>query len=269
LARSDLYADEHHWGDRAIDLTAHDLPALKARYLVRALPDRGRVVEIGCGSGRVLNTVARHRPHLELHGCDIRTVERPATFEFRVVDPDVPDLPYETNSVDVAILYDVLEHLHDPAASLAAAHRILRPGGHLISFTPLEGQPFSFYRCYRRVLGADLYLDTKEHIQAFSERSLLAIVEPWFRVVDREYAYHFIGHCMDATLFALMKIPAVRRRFWNENPYYVEGETAAGSTPSSFGRVLSVANALAELESRLLRHVRWGAAGLLFTAEAR
>ena len=105
------------------------------------------------------------------------------------------------------ILYDVLEHLPDPAASLAAAHRILRPGGLLVSFTPLEGQPFSVYRWYRRLLGDDLYVATKEHLQAFSEDSLLSMAEPWFRVTDRQYAYHLIGHCMDATLFALHEGP--------------------------------------------------------------
>ena len=149
---------------------------------MHALPEHGRTVEVGCGGGRILNTVARHRPGLDLHGCDIRPIDAPASFEFRIVDPDVPELPYEAGSVDVVILYDVLEHLPDPAASLAAAHRILRPGGLLVSFTPLEGQPFSVYRWYRRLFGDDLYVATKEHLQAFSEHSLLSMAEPWFRV---------------------------------------------------------------------------------------
>ena len=165
-------------------------------------------------------------------------------------------------------MYDVLEHLRDPGSSLTAAHRILRPGGLLVSFTPLEGQPFSMYRWYRRLLGDELYVETKEHLQAFSERSLLAVVEPGFRIVDREYAYHLVGHCMDATLFALMKVPAIRRRFWSENPFYAEGEASA-SAPSPFERALRGANAIAAFESRLLRRVRFGAAGLLFTAVAR
>jgi SAM-dependent methyltransferase len=177
-------------------------------------------------------------------------------------------LPYEASSVDVVIIYDVLEHLRDPGSSLTAAHRILRPGGLLVSFTPLEGQPFPMYRWDRRLLGDELYVETKEHLQAFSERSLLAVVQPGFRVSDREYAYHLVGHCMDATLFALMKIPAVRKRFWSENPFYVEGEAGA-SAPSPFERALRGANAVAALESRLLRRVRFGAAGLLFTAVAR
>jgi SAM-dependent methyltransferase len=268
LARSELYAGDHHWGDHAVDLDARDLPALKARYLVQALPEYGSVVEVGCGGGRILNTVARHRPRLELHGCDIRPVLEPATFEFRPVDPDVPHLPYEASSVDVVIMYDVLEHLRDPGSSLTAAHRILRPGGLLVSFTPLEGQPFSMYRWYRRLLGDELYVETKEHLQSFSERSLLAVVEPGFRVVDREYAYHLVGHCMDATLFALMKVPAIRTRFWSENPFYAEG-AASASASSPFERALRGANAVAALESRLLRRVRFGAAGLLFTAVAR
>src|SRR5262249_9631918 len=149
LARSDVYAGDHHWGTNAIDLSARDLPALKARYLVRALPTHGRVLEIGCGGGRILNTIALHRPSLELHGCAIRPVPAPPTFEFRAVDPNVADLPYDASSFDVVLCYDVLEHLADPAASLTAVHRVMRPGGLLLSFTPLEDQPFSMYRVFR------------------------------------------------------------------------------------------------------------------------
>jgi hypothetical protein len=73
---------------------------------------------------------------------------------------------------------------------------------------------------------------------------------------------------MDATLFALMKVPAIRSRFWSENPFYAEG-AASASAPSPFERALRGANAVASFESRLLRRVRFGAAGLLFTAVAR
>jgi 2-polyprenyl-3-methyl-5-hydroxy-6-metoxy-1,4-benzoquinol methylase len=269
LQGSDVYAADHHWGDEVTDVTAHDLPALKATYLLSALPERGRALEIGCGSGRILNTIATHRPGLSLHGCDIRPMRyEPTAFTFTLVDPN-GDLPYDPASFDVVIMCDVLEHAVDPLAMIKSARAVVPRDGTLVSFTPLEGQRFSLYRFYRRLLGDDLYVTTKEHLQAFSEQSLRALVSSAFTIRDAQFAYHFCGQFMDATLFALLKIPALGRKFWKTNPYY--RETMSGGTGSNrtlFDTLLRAGNAVAYYESRALRHSRFGAAGLLLTATA-
>jgi SAM-dependent methyltransferase len=269
LGGSDLYASEHHWGDEVIDLDAHDLPALKARYLVEALPRHGRALEIGCGGGRVLNTIAARRPELSLDGCDIRPLGyQPTEFTFTVVDPASGELPYEPSSFDAVIMSDVLEHAQDPMAMIKSARAVIRPGGRLVSFTPLEGQPFSFYRIYRRLLGDDVYIRTKEHLQSFSEESLRMLVSSAFTIRDLQFSYHLLGHFMDATLFALLKIPRLRRRFWGSNPYYRETRSSSVETDSLLGSIMRAANAIAYFESRALRRSSFGAAGVLFTATA-
>lgn len=269
LDESDRYATDHHWGDDVIDLAAHDLPALKADYVLNALPQRGRVLEIGCGGGRILNTISAHRPDLVLHGCDIRPLGyEPSRFRFTLVEPDEPDLPYEQWSFDAVIISDALEHALDPAAMIKSARAVVRPGGMLVSFTPLEGQPFSFYRLYRRLLGDNLYVETKEHLQAFSERELRTLVSSEFVIRDTQFVYHLLGHLMDATLFALLKVPALRRRFWRSNPYYRETQSAYASSDSVLGSIIRAANAVAYYESRVLTHSRLGAAGMLLTATA-
>jgi SAM-dependent methyltransferase len=272
LEGPDLYAPDHHWGAKRVNVRAHDLPALKARYLLAHLPTTGRVLEIGCGGGRVLNTIAAHRPLLELHGCDIRPLRSATThFHFTVVSPEDTVLPYEPASFDAVLMVDALEHFADPAAALHAARLVLRPRGRLVSFTPLEGQRFSFYRLFRRLLGDDLYARTKEHVQSFSEAHLRRLLDVDFQVVDCAYAYHILGHLMDATLFALLASPPLRRRFWQVNPFYEEASvgspTPTGHSPMVFA--LRAANALAYVESRVLWKVSCGAAGVLFTAVAR
>jgi SAM-dependent methyltransferase len=269
LGGSDLYAAQHHWGDDVIDLDAHGLPAMKARYLVDALPRHGRALEIGCGGGRVLNTIAARHPELSLDGCDIRPLGyEPTGFTFTLVDPARGELPYEPNSFDAVIMSDVLEHAQDPVAMIKSARAVIRPEGRLVSFTPLEGQPFSFYRIYRRLLGDDLYVKTKEHLQSFSEESLRTLVSSAFTIRDLRFIYHLLGHFMDATLFALLVIPRLRRRFWESNPYYRETRSASVATDSPLGSIMRAANAVAYYESRALRRSRFGAAGVLFTATA-
>jgi SAM-dependent methyltransferase len=272
LESSELYADDHHWGDKQVDVRAHNLPALKARYLLEHLPSTGRVLEVGCGGGRLLNTVAAWRPQLDLDGCDIRPLHyTPTHFHFTPVRLDEVDLPYPPGTFDVVLMVDALEHFADPAAALRAARAVLRPRGRLISFTPLEGQPLSFYRVFRRFLGDDLYARTKEHIQAFSESSLRGLLARDFELIDHAYAYHLLGHLMDATLFALLTSPRLRSRFWEDNPFYQEVECGArgGGGRSPLGVALRVANAIAYVESRSLRRVRYGAAGFMFVAAPR
>ena len=270
MERSELYAADHHWGDAPVDVSAWDLPALKARYLLSALPERGRVLEVGCGGGRLLNTIALHRPDLDLEGCDIRPLDHvPKAFEFTLVEPTRPDLPYDAGTFDVVLLFDVLEHVLDPPTMLKATRSVMRSEGTVISFTPLEGQAFSFYRFYRRLFGDDLYAVTKEHFHAFSDASLRALLETDFVLNDVQYAYHFFGHLMDATLFALTKVPLVGRRFWDSNPYYRDRSAASAERGSVFASLLRAANHVAYAESKWLQHRQLGAAGVLFTASAR
>src|SRR6266568_7890634 len=89
-----------------------------------------------------------------------------------------------------------------------------------------------------------------------------------FTIRGTHFTYHLLGHFMDATLFALLKIPSLRRRFWESNPYYRETRSRSTGPASPLASIMRVANAIAYYESRALRHHRFAAAGLLFTATA-
>ena len=149
------------------------LPALKAKYLLRSVCRGGPGARIRMWR-RPAAQHDRRRPSraLELQGCDIRPLGyEPTTFNFTLVDPDDAALPYDARSFDAVVMFDVLEHVFDPAAVIKSVRAVLKPDGVVVSFTPLEDQPLSFYRIYRRLLGDDLYVDTKEHVHTFSEAS--------------------------------------------------------------------------------------------------
>lgn len=57
-------------------------------------------------------------------------------LEFRLGDLEEP--PIEPQSVDLVILSQALHHAKDPARAIAAAHRILRPGGQMMILDLLE-----------------------------------------------------------------------------------------------------------------------------------
>jgi SAM-dependent methyltransferase len=254
---------EPRWGASPIDLTARDLPALKLAYVLRHLPRRGRVLELGCGEGKVLRTLARERPGLQLIGCDVRDVPPPDySYEFRRIRERIPAGDAE---LDAALFVDVLEHLQEPRAALRELLRVLKPGGVLVGFVPLEGEPCSAYAFYRALLGANLYRDTKEHVQSFSRQDARELLSE-FRLFDEQHAYHLVGQTLDASFFAFGRLPRLRRFWWTENRYYVDPPRRGRPLARALNALLTAGNWLSFTESRMLARVSWFSAGLLFAA---
>jgi SAM-dependent methyltransferase len=125
-----LREDRGHWwfrGRRAIIL------ALLRRVLP---PGPHRLLELGCGSGNVLEALGEIGEAVGMEadetlvaaaraaGLDVRLGRLPHD---RVVPPGWPD---------VVLFLDVLEHLDDDAAALRAAHATLAPGGTLLATVP-------------------------------------------------------------------------------------------------------------------------------------
>lgn len=106
------------------------------RYL--AQPPRPRVLEIGCGTGYVLQGLAAEGRYeltgLEEHLAGLRHArERLPAVEF--VQADARDLPYES-VFDAVGAFDVIEHIDDDGAVLANMNRALKPGGIVVVTVP-------------------------------------------------------------------------------------------------------------------------------------
>jgi SAM-dependent methyltransferase len=251
------------WGAVAIDPSARDLPALKLSFLLRHAPSSGRLLELGCGEGKVLRGIASQRPELKLLGCDVRDIA-PAdgAYEFRRMASLIPAADHE---LDAAVFSDVLEHVDDPSATLGELFRVIRPGGKLIGFIPLEGEPLSAYAFYRALLGADLFRITKHHTQSFTRRQARELLGR-FQILEEQHAYHALGQCLDASFFAALRVPRIARFWWTENRFYHPERRELSALPRALNGLLGLGNRLAYAESRLLARVPWFSAGLLFAA---
>ncbi|MBK8101550.1 MAG: class I SAM-dependent methyltransferase [Planctomycetes bacterium] len=101
--------------------------ARTAEFVLAELPDRSRLLEVGCGDGRLAAVLCKHGHRVVAIDNDPRAV---ATANERGVDarvarfPDGPDGPF-----DAVLFTRSLHHVDDLADGLAAAARRLAPAG--------------------------------------------------------------------------------------------------------------------------------------------
>jgi ArsR family transcriptional regulator len=118
---------------RALDLPAAEVEAA----LLRLVPqDAGRLLDIGTGTGRVLELLApRVSRGLGIDASKAMLalararLSRAGCAQCAVRLGDMYRLPLADASFDLVVLQMVLHHAADPAGVLAEAARVLRPGG--------------------------------------------------------------------------------------------------------------------------------------------
>lgn len=112
--------------------------------LVRAqLPPSGRVLDIGCGRGGLVEQLAHPLP--QMTGID------PDWESLREHRLDLPraaafsdHIPFAAESFDVAFASWLLEHLERPSLTFSEIGRVLKPGGAFVFITPNGRHPLAW-----------------------------------------------------------------------------------------------------------------------------
>ena len=158
------------WGRGVATLKPSDPRAWRLRMALQALaklPAESKVLELGCGAGQFIRAVKNLRPELVCHGCDIsatalalaKKTNDSVSYEF---SSEV--LPYGDNSFDAVLIFDVLEHVENPAAILSEVRRVLKPGGIFYAFVPCEGDWLSLWHLLD-ILGLKKELTKKVNLE--------------------------------------------------------------------------------------------------------
>jgi SAM-dependent methyltransferase len=133
--------------------------AERARLIERITGARGRLLDVGCGSGEFA-AAARG------HGFDVQAVEPESTGAeiarkrgLDVREAMLEDAGLPERSYDVVSAFHVLEHLPDSRAFLSGLARFAKPGGHVVIEVP------NFGSVLRRRSGVDwVHLRPLEHL---------------------------------------------------------------------------------------------------------
>ena len=145
--------------------------AKRCRYVTR-YKRAGRLLDMGCATGIFLQGIRNcgnwepygveineHAAHIaQEHGLDVRL----GTLE---------QAGFADEFFDVVTLWDVLEHLHDPAGSLREIYRILKPDGLVVIRVPNASSWDS--RLFGRYWAG---LDSPRHLYVFTPVTLNALL---------------------------------------------------------------------------------------------
>ncbi len=141
---------------------------------------RGSLVDIGCGNGQSLNIIKKLGWETWGIDPDPKAVEVAKSTGAKVFQSNLPDTGLPSDYFDVVILNHVIEHLHDPIASLKEVYRILKSGGMIWVATPnLKSEGL------RRFHFNWLHLDPPRHLVLFTPESLkLSCIKAGFNDVS-------------------------------------------------------------------------------------
>lgn len=96
-----------------------------------------RMLEVGCGTGAVLHSLAQQTPST-IYGLDIRLDHllqaKENAAESYLTCGDAFHLPFQTGSLNAACCHFLLLWLQDPLAGLREMRRVVKPGGWVIAF---------------------------------------------------------------------------------------------------------------------------------------
>lgn len=161
----DYLADRDHIERKFEDVLEH---------IELQLPDRGRLLDVGCGPGFLLS-IARSRgwqaQGLEVNEWAARLAGDELALDVHVGGFEKAGLG--RGELDAVTMLDLIEHVPDPGVVVEEAARVLRSGGVLALLTPDAGSPVS------RLLGRRWPEAQRapEHIVLFSVRGLSTLLD--------------------------------------------------------------------------------------------
>jgi 2-polyprenyl-6-hydroxyphenyl methylase/3-demethylubiquinone-9 3-methyltransferase len=154
----------HRWWDPNSEFKPlHDINPLRVDWIDRIVGGLGQraVIDVGCGGGILAEAMALRGATVTaidlseraLGVARLHQLESGVEVDYRLVSAEAMAAA-SPSSFDAVTCLELLEHVPDPASTVAACGTLVRPGGHVV-FSTLNRNPRSYLFA---VLGAEYVL---------------------------------------------------------------------------------------------------------------
>ncbi len=155
----------------------------------KILDNCNSVVDLGCGVGRALQLLKKKGKFVRGMTLDSREVkagiEQYGLTEEEIILGDVHETPWDDETFDGAIMWEILEHVLSPIISLWECWRLLKPGGKLLLFLPNK-----------------VYVDVGVHVICPNiDQTRALLTKTWFKITD------VIDHTGESGRYTAIKVP--------------------------------------------------------------
>ncbi len=185
-------------------------------YYVAKKYIKGNVLEVGCGTGRGLDTLLHNSTHYTAIDKNEKLIKEytkkypKSTFFYENVPPFSNII---TNSVDTLIAFQVIEHIKNDDLFISEIHRVLKIGGRAIITTPNKKLRIARNPWHEREYTVDELKDlVKRYFYSFEIKGIVGKEKPQRyyqnnkKIVDKLMRWDFLNLQYLLPSFILKKI---------------------------------------------------------------
>lgn len=171
--------------------------------------ERIKLLDFGCGKGKILKEVLKINPHLRITGVDIS--QKAIAF----IKKQLPDhafykieegqkLPFASGSFNYILALDILEHIYDTEFIFSELARVLAPGSRMLITVPYYGL---IKNLIITLVAFDVVYDPRsQHIRFYTKKSLLREVKG-ARLLPLQVGYFGRFYPVSKGMFCLCEKP--------------------------------------------------------------
>lgn len=160
---------ERGWGSRnydelvAFELYNHTFRATIDLFVEQnKIEDGHKVLEIGCGWGRIIIGLLKQFPNLEISGIDLSSeaiTRAPALIERETSQSSIDlhitnaeSLPFKDDTFDCVVSTRVFQYIADPTKAMREISRVLKPDGRVTICVPNKLNPVRYFSYHTQLL---------------------------------------------------------------------------------------------------------------------
>lgn len=136
------------------DKKYRDIRRTRKIFRTLRLPEKGKVIDISCGGGRLLKTIENHYPNLELIGVDVTPgflATHPELSKISFITAEADSTPFPNETFNISICSLSLHHYKNISGVLKEISRITKNNGliYLTDIIPKNNWSQKFYNFIR------------------------------------------------------------------------------------------------------------------------